>query len=109
MTHFGAILQTAAAPGGMLGQYGQIILMVVIMGGFFFFMIRNDKKKKKQQKDMRDSLKPGDDITTIGGIIGKVVEVADDTVTFETSDDRVRVKIAKWAIASTGVATEQTK
>jgi preprotein translocase subunit YajC len=109
MTHFGAILQAAEGTTSALGQYGQIILMVVIMGGFFFFMIRNDKKKKKQQKDMRDSIKPGDDITTIGGIIGKVVDVSDDTITFETSEDRVRVKIAKWAIASSGIATEQSK
>jgi preprotein translocase subunit YajC len=54
-------------------------------------------------------LKPGDEITTIGGIMGKVVDVSKDAVTFETSEDRVRVKVAKWAISTVGTETEQTK
>ncbi len=109
MTHFGAILE-ATAPTGVLGQYGSTILMVVVLVVvFYFFMIRPENKKKKKLQEMRDSLKPGDEITTIGGIMGKVVDVSKDSVTFETGEDRVRVKVAKWAISTIGTETEQTK
>ena len=85
MTHFGAILE-AAPTGSPLGQYGSTIIMVVVLVVvFYFFLIRPENKKKKQAKEMRDSLSVGDDITTIGGLIGKVVDVSDDSVTFETS------------------------
>jgi preprotein translocase subunit YajC len=109
MTHFGAILQ-AAASGTGLGSYGTTIAMVVVLVVvFYFFMIRPENKKKKKLKDMRDNLSAGDEITTIGGIIGKVVEISDDSITFETSEDRVRIKVAKWAISTVGSATEQPK
>ena len=52
---------------------------------------------------MRDSLKKGDTITTIGGIVGKIVMVKDETIVIETSDDRVRMELTKWAVSTTGV------
>lgn len=54
---------------------------------FYFFFIRPENKKKKKVEDMRNSLSLGDEITTIGGMTGKIVQVTEDTVTFETGED----------------------
>ena len=85
-----------------------IAAMIAIM---YFFMIRPENKRKKQAQEMRDSLKKGDVITTIGGIVGKIVYVTPkNTVIVETSEDRVRLEIAKWAVSSLGVQdTEQAE
>ncbi|MCL2078597.1 MAG: preprotein translocase subunit YajC [Oscillospiraceae bacterium] len=86
-----------------------IIMIVVMVGIFYFFMIRPESKKKKKLAEMRNSLSIGDTITTIGGIIGKVVAVDTEKVTFETSEDRVRVQVTKWAVSTVGKATEEPK
>jgi len=87
--------------------YEMIIMIVVMIGIFYFFMIRPENKKKKKLAEMRSSLSAGDTITTIGGIFGKVVQVAEDKVTFETGEDRVRIQIAKWAVSTVGKVTEE--
>ena len=79
-----------------------IIMIVVMVAIFYFFMIRPESKKKKKLAEMRDSLAVGDSITTIGGILGKVVSIDADRITFETSEDRVRVQVAKWAVSQVG-------
>ena len=79
-----------------------IIMIVAMVAIFYFLMIRPESKKKKKLAEMREALAVGDAITTIGGIIGKVVSVDGDKITFETSEDRVRVQIAKWAVSSVG-------
>lgn len=88
------------ATGGM----SMIIIMVVMIAVFYFFLIRPENKKKKQLEEMRSQLSVGDDVTTIGGIVGKIVAVKDDFIVFETSEDRVRIQVAKWAISTTGKA-----
>ena len=94
-----------------LGQYGSTIIMIVVLVAvFYFLLIRPENKKKKKLAEMRDSLSVGDDITTIGGMIGKVVSASGDKITFETGEDRVRIQVAKWAISTVGQATqEETK
>jgi len=77
-----------------------IIMMVVLVGVFYFLLIRPESKKKKKLQAMRDGLKVGDKITTIGGIMGKVVSMRDDGIVLETSEDRVRIQIAKWAVST---------
>ena len=85
-----------AAPGS-----GSLLLMMVVMlAVMYFLMIRPENKRKKQAEEMRNSLKKGDQITTIGGIIGKIVQVTDETIIIETSDDRVRMELAKWAVST---------
>ena len=74
-----------------------IVLLFVLM---YFMMIRPEKKRKQKAQEMRDSLKKGDVITTIGGIVGRVVMVNKDTIVIETSDDRVRIELTKWAVSS---------
>lgn len=78
-----------------------IILLVAMIAVFYFLIIRPENKRKKQAENMRNSLKRGERITTIGGMVGRIVQVNDTTVVFETSEDRVRIEIAKWGIQST--------
>jgi len=84
-----------------------IIMIVAMIAIFYLFMIRPESKKKKKLAEMRSSLTVGDTITTIGGILGKVVHIDDEKITFETSEDRVRVQVARWAISTVGKPPEE--
>lgn len=84
----------------MMSTLVMIAVLFVIM---YFLMIRPENKRKKKAQEMRDSLKKGDVITTIGGIVGKIVAVNKDTIIIETSEDRVRMELTKWAVSTTGV------
>ena len=84
-----------------------IFMMVLLFATMYFILIRPENKRKKQAQEMRNSLKKGDVVTTIGGIIGKVVVVNEDTFVIETSEDRVRMEIAKWSVSTTGVQTSE--
>ena len=88
---------TAAADGSGITS---IVMMVVIIAVFYFLMIVPEKKRKKKAQEMRDSIEVGDKIVTIGGMVGKVVHVTSDKLTFETGEDRVRIEITKWAVSS---------
>jgi len=90
-----------------VGNFSYILMFVVLIVVFYFFLIRPENKKKKKLEDMRNQLAVGDEITTIGGIIGKIVSIKDDMITFETGEDRVRMQVAKWAISTTGKDTNQ--
>ena len=93
-----------------MGDYTSTIIMIVVLAAvFYFFLIRPENKKKKKLNEMRSSLTVGDDITTIGGLVGTVVAVQNDLITFETSEDRVRIQVTKWAISSVGRPTEEQK
>ena len=94
----------AAGGGSTVFMIGYII---VIFGLLYIFMVRPEKKRKKKLEEMRDSLSVGDQVTTIGGIVGKIVHVKDDFIVIETSEDRVRIEIAKWAIGTNGKAASQ--
>ncbi len=82
-----------------------IIMLVLMFGIMYFLLIRPENKRKKKAQEMRDGIKKGDTITTIGGIIGRVVSVTADTLVIETSEDRVRMELAKWSISTVGVQT----
>ena len=88
---------------GFFGQYGFLIMMVVIIAVFYFLTIRPEKKKRKQAEEMRNNLSVGDKITTIGGMVGKIVHIGDDLITFETGEDRVRIQVTKWAISTNSI------
>ena len=80
-----------------------ILMLIVMVAIMYFLMIRPENKRKKKAQEMRDSLKKGDVIASIGGIIGRIVSVGKDTIVIETSDDRVRMELTKWAVSSVGV------
>ena len=84
-----------------------ILMFVVIIAVFYFLLIRPENKKKKALNEMRSSLAVGDEVTTIGGIVGTICHIKDDMITLETGADRVRVQFARWAISTKGTATEQ--
>lgn len=93
---------TAAAGSGAGGTIGIIIVYAVIIAALYFFMIRPQSKKKKEEEAMRNSLEIGDEITTIGGIVGRVVSINDETdsLVIETGADRNKMRLKKWAISS---------
>ena len=78
-----------------------MLLLVAMFAVFYFLIIRPENKRKKQAEQMRNSLKKGERITTIGGMVGKIVQVNESTIVFETSEDRVRIEVTKWAVQST--------
>ena len=84
-----------------------IVWLVVLFGIMYFLMIRPQKKKQKEEQAMRDNLQIGDEITTIGGIVGKIVTVKDDSLIIETGADRNRMKITRWAISQNNTANEK--
>lgn len=81
-----------------------IMMFAVVILVFYFFVIRPENKKKKAMQEMRDALKVGDKIVTIGGIVGEVVHIKDENIVIETSADRVRMELAKWSISTNETA-----
>ena len=102
------IFSLVAAEGGSAATLLTTLLpFVVLIVVFYFLLIRPENKKKKALSEMRNALSVGDEITTIGGIVGKVVHIKDDLVTIETSEDRVRIQITRWAISTKGTQTSE--
>ena len=83
-----------------------IIMIVLMFAIMYFLMIRPENKRKKKAQEMRDGLKKGDTITTIGGIIGKVVSIKDETCVIATSHDNTKIRILKSAISRVDVKAE---
>ena len=79
----------------------QLIPLVLLFVFLYFIMIRPQKKKEKEAKEMRDNLQIGDEVTTIGGIIGIVVRKDEKTgtVVIETGGDRSKIRVKTWAIS----------
>ena len=101
MAHF----LTTTQGGGMTS----LIMIVAMIAVFYFLMIRPENKRKKEAEQMRSAVKTGEEIVTIGGIIGTVVNVKDEKIVIETSADQVRIELAKWAISSNETATAAAK
>jgi preprotein translocase subunit YajC len=93
-----------AAEGDMAAYTGNsmimsLVLIVFMIIIFYFFMIRPQKKKEQAQKQLRDNIQIGDEISTIGGIIGIVVKKAEDNLVIETGTDRSKIRIKTWAVS----------
>ena len=99
MLHFLEATQPAAG-----GLSGTLVMLVVMFGIFYFMLIRPENKRKKEAEQTRNSIKTGDKVTTIGGVVGTVVSVKDDKFVLETSADQVRVEFTKWAISTNDTA-----
>ena len=101
LTQVASAVLSGTGTGG--GQGMQMILMVVVMiATFYFLLIRPETKKKKAAAKMRSELTVGDQITTIGGIVGTICAVKEDTIVIETGADRVRIEFTKWAVSTKG-------
>ena len=79
------------------------IIMILMLGGMWLFTSRSQKKKDQEAQNMRDSLQVGDEVTTIGGIIGKVVSIKDETFVLETTKEKTHIRFLKGAIRSVDV------
>lgn len=79
----------------MLAQFAPLVVLIIL---FYVLMIRPQRKRDKAERDMRNSIEVGDEISTIGGFIGRVVNIKDDVLIIETSSDRTKLKIYRWAI-----------
>ena len=89
---------------GLFGGMGVTwIIMLVMLGGMWWFTSSSQKKKDKEAQDMRDNLQIGDEVTTIGGIIGKVVSIKDETFVLETTKEKTHIRFLKGAIRSVDV------
>ena len=99
-------LTTTTAAGGMGSTLVMMVLMIAI---FYFMLIRPENKRKKEAEQMRSSVKKGDKIVTIGGIVGTVVDVKENRIVIETSADQVRIELEKWAISTNETAAEAAK
>jgi preprotein translocase subunit YajC len=86
-----------------------IFMLIAMLAIFYFMLIRPENKRKKEAESMRNSVKTGDKISTIGGILGTVVNVKEDKIVIETGADQVRIELAKWAISSNETAEEAAK
>ena len=90
-----------------MGDPSIIIMLVLMFAMLYFFMIRPENKRKKDAQNLRDSLKVGDVITTIGGIVGTICKVNESTIVIETGADRVRIEFLKEAVSSKGTQTPE--
>ena len=86
-----------------------LIMLLPMLAIFYFLLIRPENKRKKEAEQLQNSISEGDRITTIGGIVGVVVDVKDDKFVIETSADRVRVELQKWALSTNDSANERAK
>ena len=91
------------------GMGSTMLMLVIMIGVFYFMLIRPENKRKKEAEQMRSSVKKGDKITTIGGIVGTVVDVKENNIVIETSADQVRIELAKWALSTNETAAEAAK
>ncbi len=81
-----------------------IISFALLIAIFYFMLIRPENKRKKAAAKMRSELAMGDQVTTIGGVVGTIVAITDENIVIETSADRVRMEFAKWAVSTKGGA-----
>lgn len=104
--NYSILTETASTGGSLITMLLPFVVLIVV---FYFLLIRPENKKKKALNDMRSGLSVGDEVTTIGGIVGKIVHIKDDLVTIETSEDRVRIQFTRWAISTKGTQTNENQ
>ena len=104
---------TTADPSAGMNNWASILTMVVPLAlmivVFYFLLIRPEKKRAKKEKDMRENLQVADEVVTIGGIIGRVLSIQEDTVVVETGSDRNRIRVLKTAIAENRTAHDDVE
>ena len=95
---------SGASADGTAAKGFPIIFLVLMMAAMYFLTVRPQKKKQKEEQALRENLQIGDEITTIGGIVGKIVTIKEDSVIIETGADRVRMRVMRWAVQTNNTA-----
>ncbi|HOV42226.1 MAG TPA: preprotein translocase subunit YajC [Oscillospiraceae bacterium] len=104
--HFGLFLLTSASTAtaadgnSVLAMLISLLPMVAILVLMYFIMIRPQRKKEKETQEMRKNIQIGDEVVTVGGIVGIVVKKSEDTLVIETGGDRSKIRVKTWAIQS---------
>ena len=106
---FNFLAETAPTTDPSGGLLGMLPMLLIMIGVFYFVIIRPENKRKKEAEQLRSNIKNGDKITTIGGIVGKVVDVKEEKFVIETGADQVRIEFAKWALSTNETAAEAAK
>ena len=101
-------LEGTPAPAGS-GLGSTVIMLLVMVAIFYFMLIRPENKRKKEAEAMRSAMKVGDKVTTIGGLVGKVVDIKEDKFVIESGADQVRIELAKWALSTNETAAENAR
>ena len=101
-------LTTAADPAAG-GLTSTLLMMAIMFGIMYFVLIRPENKRKKEAEEMRSSIRTGDQITTIGGIVGIVVNIKENKIVIESGADQVRIELEKWAVSSNDTAAAAAK
>lgn len=104
----GGVMGGCAAAADSSGLFSIIIILVMFVV-LYFFMFRPQKKQEREIANMRNNLQVGDEITTIGGIIGKIVSIKEETLMIETGHDRARIRILKTAVRTVDVHAEDAQ
>lgn len=95
--------------GGLNSTTGTIVMFVLLIIIFYLFLIRPETQKRKKMNEMRNNLKVGDEITTIGGVIGTICHITEKRIVIETGADRVRVEITRWAVNTNETADRERR
>ena len=109
MSFFNTFLLTETPQNNPAGSWMSIIMIVAMIALFYFFLYRPQKKQEKATNEMRNNLQVGDEITTIGGIIGKIVSIKEETCVIETTGDRTKIRILKSAVRNVDVKAEDAQ
>ena len=108
MKHLMALDSTASAQGSGLSMIAMLLVYAVFIVALYFIFFRPQSKKKKKEAEMRKNAQVGDEITTIGGICGRIVAVKDETdsIVIETGSDKAKLRVKRWAIGSVDTVHE---
>ena len=107
LTQTAGVLLTNSGTNGSASLLIMLLPFVILIAVFYFLLIRPENKKKKAAAKMRSERAVGDEITTIGGVVGTICQVKEDTIIIETSADRVRMEFTKWAISTKGTQSTE--
>ena len=107
LTQTAGVLLTNSGTNGSASLLSMLLPLVILIAVFYYLLIRPENKKKKSAAKMRSELAVGDEITTIGGVVGTICQVKEDTIIIETSADRVRMEFTKWAISTKGTQSTE--
>ena len=108
MNFFVSLMETQA-PGSAGSTITMVVMIVAMFVVFYFFGIRPQKKQEREANNMRNNLTVGDEITTIGGIIGKIVSIKEETCVIETAHDKTKIRILKTAVSRVDVKAEDAE
>ncbi len=102
-----SLLTADGAPEGAGNMFSSLLVPIAMLVVLYFVMFRPSQKKQKEETKMRSSIEVGDEIVTIGGIVGIVVSIKEDTLVVETGSDRSKIRIQRWAIQQNNTPKEE--